>query len=107
MEDYWERGDSSKTPPTDQILHNLAIYGWDLRDTLSLTATKVRQRIGRASDDVWFPKEKVEDDNDRAALFVLETARGPVIGRLRRWAPPVRWASQGTDHPMPVPASRP
>ena len=77
IEDYWERGDGTKKPPADQILHNLAIYGWDLRDTLTLTATKVRRRIGRARDDVWFPKQKVEDDNDRAALFVLETARGP------------------------------
>jgi hypothetical protein len=76
VEDYWERGDERPTPTTDQILHNLAIYGWDLRDTLSLTATKVRRRIGRARDDVWFPKQKVEDDNDRAALFVLESARG-------------------------------
>jgi hypothetical protein len=75
VEDYWERGEGTKTRPTDQILQNLAIYGWDLRDALSLTATKVRRRIGRARDDVWFPKQKVEDDNDRAALVVLETAR--------------------------------
>ncbi len=75
IEDYWERGDGTKTP-TGDILHNLAIYGWDLRDTLSLTATIVRRRIGRERDDVWFPKQKVQDDNDRAALFVLERARG-------------------------------
>ena len=77
IEDYWERGDGSKAPAVDQILHNLAIYGWDLRDTLSLTATKVRRRMGRARDDLLLPKQKVEDDNDRAALFVLETARTP------------------------------
>jgi hypothetical protein len=76
IEDYWERGAGTKAPPADQILHNLAIYGWDLRDTLSLTATKVRRRVGRPRDDVWLPRQKVEDDNDRAALFVLETARG-------------------------------
>jgi hypothetical protein len=76
IEDYWERRNGIEPPPADQILHNLAIYGWDLRDTLSLTATKVRRRMGRPRDDVWLPKQKVEDDNDRAALFVLETARG-------------------------------
>jgi hypothetical protein len=75
IEDYWERGDGTKAPPADRILHNLAIYGWDLRDTLSLTATRVRSRIGRARDDVWLPRQMVEDNNDRAALFVLETAR--------------------------------
>lgn len=75
IEDYWERGDGTKMPSTSEILHNLGIFGWDLRDTLSLTATKVRRRIGRPRDDVWFPKQKVEDDTDRMALFVLETAR--------------------------------
>ena len=75
IEDYWERGQGKEPPAYGEILHNLAIYGWDLRDTLSLTATKVRSRIGRPRDDVWFPKQKVEDDNDRAALFVLESAR--------------------------------
>ena len=76
IEDYWERGPGKEPPARREILHNLAIYGWDLRDTLSLNATKVRQRIGRPKDDVWLPKQKVEDDNDRAALYVLESARG-------------------------------
>ena len=75
IEDYWERG-AGKNAPTGPILHNLAIYGWDVRDTLSLTATTVRARIGRPRDDVWYPKQKVQDDNDRAALYVLERARG-------------------------------
>jgi hypothetical protein len=97
VEDYWERGDGTKMPPADQILHNLAIYGWDLRDTLSLTATKVRRRIGRARDDVWFPKQKVEDDNDRAALFVLETARGPGNRFLTPLAAARVLGDQGTD----------
>ena len=45
IEDYWERGDGAKVPARKEILHNLAIYGWDLRDTLSLNATKVRARM--------------------------------------------------------------
>lgn len=76
IEDYWERGAGKNPPTAGGILHNLAIYGWDLRDTLTLTATKVRARIGRPKDDVWYPKQKVQDDNDRAALYVLERARG-------------------------------
>jgi hypothetical protein len=96
IEDYWERGKAGKPPPGDEILHNLAIYGWDLRDTLSLTAASVRARIGRPRDDLWLPKEKVEDDSDRAALFVLETARAG-----NRALTPLRAAralgSQGTD----------
>src|SRR5262245_43711545 len=75
IEDYWERGDGTKLPPREGILHNLGIYGWDLRDTLSLNATKVKARMGQARDDVWLPQQKVEDDNDRAALYVLDSAR--------------------------------
>jgi hypothetical protein len=97
IEDYWERGEGSKTPVAGEILHNLAIYGWDVRDTLSLTATKVRRRIGRARDDVWFPKQKVEDDNDRAALFVLETARGPGNRFLTPLGAARVLGDQGTD----------
>src|SRR5262249_24797892 len=29
IEDYWERGPGTQTPTYDEILHNLAIYGWD------------------------------------------------------------------------------
>ena len=76
IEDYWERGDGAKVPARKEILHNLAIYGWDLRDTLSLNATKVRARMGQPRDDVWLPQQRVQDDNDRAALYVLESARG-------------------------------
>jgi hypothetical protein len=97
IEDYWERGDGNKAPVDGEILHNLAIYGWDLRDTLTLTATKVRRRIGRARDDVWFPKQKVEDDNDRAALFVLETARGSGNRALTPLGAARALGEQGTD----------
>ena len=97
IEDYWERGAGTKTPTGGEILHNLAIYGWDLRDTLALTATMVRRRIGRARDDVWFPKQKVEDDNDRAALFVLETARGPGKRALTPLGAARVLGGQGTD----------
>ena len=96
IEDYWERG-GINTPQGGEILHNLAIYGWDLRDTLTLTATRVRHRIGRARDDVWFPKQKIQDDNDRAALFVLDTARGPGNRALTPLGAARVLGTQGTD----------
>ena len=97
VEDYWERGDGAKTPTGEAILHNLAIYGWDLRDTLSLNATSVRRRLGRPRDDVWLPKQKVQDDNDRAALFVLETARGPGKRALTPLGAARVLGAEGTD----------
>src|SRR4051794_18671031 len=96
VEDYWERGPGTHTP-TGEILHNLAIYGWDLRDALELTATSVRRRIGRPQDDVWLPKQKVEDDNDRAALRVLETARGPRNRALTPFGAARVLGAEGTD----------
>src|SRR5262245_50025834 len=39
VEDYWERGKGSRPPRVGKILHNLAVYGWDLRDALGWTAT--------------------------------------------------------------------
>ena len=97
IEDYWERKPGGRPPTRGEILHNLAIYGWDLRDTLTLTATLVRRRIGRARDDVWFPKQKIEDDNDRAALFVLETARGSGRRALTPLGAARILGNQGTD----------
>ena len=107
VEDYWERGDGAKTPTGEAILHNLAIYGWDLRDTLSLNATSVRGRLGRPRDDVWLPKQKVQDDNDRAALVVLETARGPPSARLPRFELPAPSAQRARMRPAPDRGSRP
>ena len=97
IEDYWERGPGADPPDRKEILHNLAIYGWDLRDTLSLNATKVRQRMGRPQDDVWLPKQKVEDDNDRAALVVLESARGARNRALTPLEAAQELGKQGTE----------
>jgi hypothetical protein len=97
IEDYWERGDGADPPARKEILHNLAIYGWDLRDTLSLTATKIRQRMGRPRDDTWLPKQKVEDDNDRAALYVLESARGARNRALTPLEAAQELGKQGTE----------
>jgi hypothetical protein len=75
IEDYWERGPGSKTPTYRDVLHNLAIFGWDLRDALSLTATSVAKRIKKPDDDAVPWKQLIENSNDRGALYVLESAR--------------------------------
>jgi hypothetical protein len=97
IEDYWERGDGANPPARKEILHNLAVYGWDLRDTLSLNATKVRQRMKGPTDDPWLPRQKVEDDNDRAALYVLESARGARNRALTPLEAAQELGKQGTE----------
>ena len=38
-EEWWSEGPGSRPPPRDgPIMHNLGVYGWDLRDALSRTA---------------------------------------------------------------------
>ena len=69
VEDYWERGPGSTAPTYGAINHNLAIYGWDLRDALSRTSKICANAIKTPKDD--FLKQIVENANDRAALRVL------------------------------------
>jgi hypothetical protein len=83
IENYWERGAGSILPaPKGTINHNLAVYGWDLRNTISRNADTV-QAILKAH----LPKnslgEQITDPiaqitsyhNERAALRVLNSAR--------------------------------
>jgi lysophospholipase L1-like esterase len=75
IEDYWERGEGSRPPTQGQINHDLAVYGWDLRNTLSRTA-EICQKVLNANppkDD--FLKQVVEHHNERAAIRVLNSAR--------------------------------
>jgi hypothetical protein len=77
-EDYWERGAGANLydPPTQkEINHNLAIYGWDIRDMLSLNADLCRRRIPVPKDNLL--KQIVENANERVALRVLTTAKDP------------------------------
>jgi hypothetical protein len=76
IEDYWERGEGSSLPNSlSPINHNLAVYGWDLRNTLSRTADLCQDVIEAhpAKDD--FLNQIVEHANERAALRVLNSAR--------------------------------
>ncbi|WP_369138158.1 hypothetical protein [Modestobacter versicolor] len=68
VEDHWERGPGHVPPRTGRALHNLSVYGWDLRDTLSRTAGDLERATGRADDS--FLDQAVQDATERAALRV-------------------------------------
>ncbi|SFK55083.1 hypothetical protein [Geodermatophilus ruber] len=69
VEDYWERGPGRVPPKVDRYNHDLAIYGWDLRDALSRTAAMAEQAIERPNDSLL--DQIVENDSARAALRVF------------------------------------
>ncbi|HEY0547586.1 MAG TPA: hypothetical protein VGC91_19555 [Pyrinomonadaceae bacterium] len=73
IEDWWERGPGNSFPNLKGINHNLAVYGWDLRDALSRDADLCHKEIPKPKDQ--FLKQIVENANQRAAIYVLESAR--------------------------------
>jgi hypothetical protein len=74
-EDYWERKTGSQFFAKGEINHNLAVYGWDLRNTLSRNADICLDvlRNNRPKDN--FVRQVVDHHNERAAVRVLDTAR--------------------------------
>lgn len=71
IEDYWERGAGATVPVTSGIMHNLAVYGWDLRDTLDRTATNLRNDMVKPKNNVF--SQFVENANLRAGLGVYSS----------------------------------
>lgn len=71
VEDYWERGAGTAPSSTTAIHHNLAVFGWDIRDTLEKSADVCRKLIGAPHDDL--VKQMVGDAGERAALRALPT----------------------------------
>ena len=80
VEDYWERGPGSATPPSGTPFHNMAVYGWDVLDPQLLTATIVANRLGEPTTEALF-SQIVEHHQDRAAWPVLRGARKGNRGR--------------------------
>lgn len=80
VEDYWERGKGSRTPPPGAPFHNMAVYGWDLLDPLLLTSTVVASRLAHPTKDDPL-SQLVERHQDRAAWPVLQRAREGTRGR--------------------------
>jgi hypothetical protein len=74
VEDWWDRGLGTDVANLKGINHNLAVYGWDLRDTLELTADKLEEKLKEPKDHLFW--QIVENANERAALRVLRAARG-------------------------------
>jgi hypothetical protein len=68
IEDYWERGDGSVAPDVPAINHDLAMYGWNLRDPVTRTATTLAAAIKPPADG--FANQLVENASPRAALRV-------------------------------------
>src|SRR5215475_8122896 len=75
VEDFWERGQGANPPNIKGILHNLAIYGWDVRDVLSRNADICAHDIAAPNDNLFLWQEIVENANDRTAVRVLNSAR--------------------------------
>ena len=83
IEDYWERGAGSIPPDSKSAInHNLAVYGWDLRNTLSRNADVIQAilKMHPAKDNLL--GEIVEYHNERAALRVLNSARDSIGNAL-------------------------
>lgn len=73
IEDYWERGPGSGAPATAPPFHNMAVYGWDVLDAVTLTAPVLKERIVAPRDDPL--AQLVQNDAERAGLVVLQRAR--------------------------------
>ena len=81
VEDYWERGPGSSFPNVTGINHNLAIYGWDVRDTLERTWASSQAQLKAPKDDLI--RQIVENNGQRAAMYVL-----PSVPRRTQSLPP-------------------
>ncbi|MGI5347583.1 hypothetical protein ACQEU8_05245 [Streptomyces sp. CA-250714] len=79
VEDYWERGGGCAPATNTAINHNLAVFGWDLRDALDKSADVCRKMIDTPSDDL--VRQVVGSPGERAALRTLPT-RPPAAGAL-------------------------
>jgi hypothetical protein len=71
LEDYWERGAGSAVTAVTAINHNLAVYGWDLRDALTETAQTCLDRLTAPKDNL--VNQVIENNGERAALRVYPT----------------------------------
>lgn len=97
VEDYWERGAGATPPNANQpINHNLAVYGWDLRNTLSRTADLCQDVIDANPPNDDFINQIVENANERAALRVLNSARNASGNSLTPLQATAALAAEGT-----------
>lgn len=74
-EKYWEGvGTRLRTTVIDGPMnHNLSVYGWDVRDVMSLNADTERVRLHKAKNNLIF--QVPEGSPEIVAISVLDTAR--------------------------------
>jgi hypothetical protein len=74
-EQWWDTGPGAVLPPRGPIMHNLGIYGWDVRDALSRNADNAaaEQRTPQGFQVV----PLVRNADHVAAARVLDSARTP------------------------------
>jgi hypothetical protein len=86
VKSYWEQGEGSALDPLAAYPNNLAIYGWDVRDSLSRTAADCRAAVNQKTPWPWLhphlPSLKVANDGDRAALRVLNGPGGEQVAMI-------------------------
>lgn len=102
IEEYWERGNGQSPPiigKTREINHNLGVYGWDLRNTLSRNAKICKDVIRKNSpqNDKNLLRLVVENANELAALRVLNTARDAEYNPLTPLQAAVELGAEGTQ----------
>jgi hypothetical protein len=72
IEAYWESV-ASFPERTSAVLHNLAVYGWDVRDLLDRNFANLRASIEKPKNDPF--SQVVQNHNERAALRVYSSLR--------------------------------
>lgn len=97
VEDYWERETITNPGIQREINHNLAVYGWDLRNTLSRTAKTCQDIIEKHPPKDDFLRQVVEYHNERAALRVLNSARDAQGNALTPLDAAAALGAEGTD----------
>ena len=94
-EDWWDEGPGSRLPPRGAINHNLAIYGWDLRDALSRTADTAHESERTTLGERIVPL--VRNADRIAAARVLDSARGADDQPLTPLEAAAELGGEGTD----------
>jgi hypothetical protein len=97
VENWWERGPGSHVPQYTEINHNLAVYGWDVRDVMSRTADYCFKQIKKPKNQLF--RQIVENANERTALRVLNyvsDSKSPLASRNSQ-APIAQAKSLGED----------
>jgi hypothetical protein len=76
VEDFWEREADERVPMLRATPHNLAVYGWDVRDLLSTSYDAMAKTLADhpAKDNALPWQQIVENDTARAGLRVLGPA---------------------------------